>query len=503
MGERQRLGVQDALWLEMDKPGNLMVVDSLFWTATPIDWDRYRDVAKERLWDRYPVFRSVVARGEDGAWYWEEQADADLEARYEQVVLPEPGGDAELQDLIASRRTVPLDRSEPLWRAVLVDGFHGGSAVLFRGHHAIADGIRMVQLALSVFDVSPDGAVVSAGAAQRHETSRSLPPAAAEVPTNGHASLVSQVRSQATTVASTSLQLARSAVTNPVGAAHSAVTLSESLVGAMGSRARSAADGWPRGRRALPSFLSAVPGDVDTARKLVLGTRNDNTGWTGTVGAHKAIAWSPPLPLDEVKAVAHANAATVNDVLVTCVAESLRAYLRKHHAACHSVTWDVPVNLKPFDPTLPVVLGNSFALVQLELPTNIDDPLRTLEVVRRRMGRIKSGHEALVDYGVQAAISRMSKRLYRATIDLLANRAVGVLTNVPGPQMALYVAGEKVEGMMGWAPLTADQVMSFTIYSYDGKVFVGIAADAALVPDHGQIVDGFADAFRRLSVRVG
>ena len=115
---------------------------------------------KERLWDRFPVFRSVVVRGEDGGWYWEEQPDADLEARYEQVVLPEPGGDAELQELIASQRTVPLDRSEPLWRAVLVDGFHGGSAVLFRAHHAIADGIRMVQLTLSVFDASPDGAAV-------------------------------------------------------------------------------------------------------------------------------------------------------------------------------------------------------------------------------------------------------------------------------------------------------------------------------------------------------
>jgi len=503
MGERQRLGVQDALWLEMDKPGNLMVVDSLFWTAAPVDWDRYRDVTKERLWDRYPVFRSVVVRGEDGGWYWEEQPGADLEARYERVVLPEPGGDAELQDLIASQRTVPLDRSEPMWRAVLVDGFHGGSAVLFRGHHAIADGIRMVQLALSVFDVSPDGAVISARAARRHATPLSAPAVAAEVPTDASSSLADQVRAQATNVASTSLKLARSTVTNPVGAAHSAVTISESLVGAMGSRARSAVNGRPGGRRALPSFVSALPGDVDTARKLVLGTRNDNTGWTGTVGAHKAIAWSPPLPLDEVKAVAHANAATVNDVLVTCVAESLRAYLRKHHDVCHSVTWDVPVNLKPFDPDLPVVLGNSFALVQLELPTNIDDPLRTLEVVRRRMGRIKSGHEAMVDYGVQAAISRMSKRLYRATIDLLANRAVGVLTNVPGPQMALYVAGEKVEGMMGWAPLTADQVMSFTIYSYDGKVFVGIAADAELVPEHEQIVDGFADAFRRLSARTG
>jgi diacylglycerol O-acyltransferase len=164
------------------------------------------------------------------------------------------------------------------------------------------------------------------------------------------------------------------------------------------------------------------------------------------------------------------------------------------------VTWDVPVNLKPFDPTLPIMLGNSFALVQLELPTNIDDPVRTLQVVRRRMGRIKRGHEAVVDFAIQAVISRMSKRLYRASIDLLANRAIGVLTNVPGPQVPLYVAGQKIEGMMGWAPLTADQIMSFTIYSYDGKVFVGIAADAGLVPDHEQIVDGFTAAFRRLEL---
>jgi diacylglycerol O-acyltransferase len=497
MAERQRLGVQDALWLEMDKPGNLMVVDSLFWTATPIDWDAYLDATRQRLWDRFPVFRSVVVRGADGAWCWEEQPDADLAARYDRVTLPPPGGDAELQRLIASERTAPLSRSEPLWRAVLVDGFHGGSAVLFRGHHAIADGIRMVQLALSIFDAGPDGAVADVPAGERPdpEPTESAPAG----PRVEHRPLARQLLSVAADTAGTSWQLARSTVTNPVGAAGTALTLSEALAGAVSSRARSVVS--PAGALGLPSFLSAVPGDVDTARKLVLGTRNDNTRWTGAVGDHKAVAWSPPLALDQVKRVAHAHAATVNDVLVTCVAQSLRAYLLAQHASCHTVTWDLPVNLRPFDPTLPLTLGNSFALVQLELPTDIDDPVRTLEVVRRRMGRIKRSHEAVVDFAVQAAISRMSKRLYRFTIDLLANRAVGVLTNVPGPRVPLYVAGQKVEGMMGWAPLTADQVMSVTIFSYDGKVFVGIAADAGLVPEHERIVDGFADAFRRLCLR--
>lgn len=480
MSERQRLGVQDALWLEMDQPGNLMVVDSLFWTSEPIDWEEYLEVTQERLWDRYPVFRSVAVRGDDDGWWWEEQADVGYADRYERVTLPAPGGDAELQELIAAQRNLPLDRSEPLWRGVLVDGFRGGSAVLFRIHHAIADGIRMVQLTLSVLDAAPEGAASALPAA--------LPPAPPEE--GSRPSVTGQALALASRLAGTSTQLARSAVLNPVGAAHSVLAASGSVVGAVL-------------RPGLPPFLSSALGDVDTVRKLALGTRNDNTTWTGAVGADKAIAWSPPIPLAEVKATARANGATANDVLVTCVAQALRTYLIEHQAICRGVTWDVPVNLKPFDPTLPVVLGNGFALVQLELPTHTDNPLHTLEVVRRRMGRIKLGHEAVVDFGIQAAVSQMSKSLYRAIVDLVANRAVGVLTNVAGPQMPLYITGRKVEGMMGWAPVAANQAMSFTIYSYDGKVFVGIAADSGLVPDHEQIVDGFTDAFRRLRLLSG
>ena len=218
------------------------------------------------------------------------------------------------------------------------------------------------------------------------------------------------------------------------------------------------------------------------------------------MGTRKAVAWSRPLPLADVKAVARANHATVNDVLVTCVAGTLRAYLDKHDAVCASVNWMIPVNLKAFDVTLPEELGNSFAIVQLELPTNIADPLAVLEVVRRRMGRIKNGHEAAIAFRIQEVISGLNKTVYQASVDLLANRAIGVLTNVPGPPVPVYVAGQKVEGMVGWAPLSGNQPMCFTIYSYDGKVFVGIACDAGLVPDHEQIVDGYAEAFHQLSV---
>ena len=89
MGERQRMGVQDALWLEMDRPSNLMVVDSLIWTADRIDWDRFTDVVRERLWDRYRVFRSVAVRDEDG-WHWEEHTGDSVTTHLTHLSLPEP-----------------------------------------------------------------------------------------------------------------------------------------------------------------------------------------------------------------------------------------------------------------------------------------------------------------------------------------------------------------------------------------------------------------------------
>ena len=533
MGERQAMGVQDALWLEMDRPSNLMVVDALMWTAEPIDWDRFTPTAKERLWDRYRVFRSRAVHDDD-SWHWEECTTDSFDADFEHIELPAPGGDAELQEFIASQRTEPLDRSRPLWTMFLIDGFKGGSAVLTRTHHAIADGIRMVQLAMSLFDAAPDGGPILAaptrGASQPTEPGRPFPErvrdgvgaVASELAdltnelgnTVGHAltdpvgtaraglDAVGDTVGDVTSATSRSIGRATASLTNPVGAAHGAAR--EAIAAAETTAVRLQQALRPRvpGEGPIVDLLSSSPGDIDFARKLLFGTRNDPTIWTGSVGMRKVVAWSEPLPLASVKNVARAHGATVNDVLVTCVAGTLHTYLDAHDSRCASVNWMIPVNLAPLDVTLPEELGNNFAVVQLELPTDTADPLAVLDVVMHRMGRIKDGHEAGLAFRLQELISGFSDVLYRASVDLLANRAVGVLTNVPGPPIPVYMAGRRVEGMVGWAPLSGDQAMSFTIYSYDGKVFVGIACDADLVPDHDQIVDGFAAAFHRLSVAV-
>lgn len=508
MTDRRRLSTQDQFWLEMDRPNNLMVVDSVMWTSTPLDWDRVREVMHHRFAGRYPVFRSLAVHDDDGSWWWEESPHYDLDDHVRIVTLDHPDDPASLQRLVAEHRTRMLDRRKPLWEAMWVERYLGGSAIVTRAHHAIADGVRMVELAMSLFDGSPDGAPVPSPGVTTHAAKGR---AQVEEPTTRLASRdagmkelaggarrgARELAGRVPGMARNAARLARASVLNPVGAGHGFIT----------EGAHAANDAWhslaTSMQAVLPgggvvNVLAAAPSDLDVARKLVLGTRNDPTLWTGHPGTSKGVAWAEPLPLADVRAVAKANGATINDVLVSCLASSLERYLRAHQEHCASVTFMVPVNLKPLNATLPDELGNAFAVIYLELPTSKPDPLEVLNTVKRRMARMKHGHEPAVNFKIQEEIAGLGHSLYVASIDYFANRAVGVLTNVPGPQMPVYLAGSKIEGIVGWAPMSGDQAMSLTIYSYDGKVIIGIAADTQLVPGYQAIVEQFREVFEDL-----
>ncbi len=531
MAERRRLGIQDALWLEMDRPNNLMVVDTVVWTADPLDWGRVRQVLEERLTARYPVFRSLAVKDPDGSWWWELDDDFDFDEHVSIADLNDPDDRRELQALVASHHTEMLDRKKPLWQSIWVNRYRRGSAMVMRTHHAVADGMRMVELAMNLFDASPDGGFIRGPdivqhAARPHPPGRPLRErlrtgaaraAARAAAAAQRAGLlldgtvgdpVGWAMDTAAGIAGSAASLPRTfarakdfgrlALENPMGAGHTITASARARVADIAESVRSTLRAAVPGSGALVDVFSAAPGDVDTVRKLLIGTRNDSTIWTGTAGVDKAVAWSEPIPLAKVKAVAKANRCTVNDVLVASVAGALHGYLEARHVHCSSVTFMVPVNLKPVDVSLPDNLGNEFALVQLELPTDEPDMLRVLTAAKRRMDRIKHGHEAAVAFRLQESISGFNRQLYEASVDLFTNRTIGTLTNVPGPPMPVYLAGSKVEGMVGWAPVSGNQPMSFAIFTYNGDVIVGIACDKTLVPEHESLVDGFAAAFERL-----
>ena len=149
----------DSLWLELDRPSNLITITSLMWTATPIDPDRLRAVLRDRLLVRYPVFRQrpELRSGPLRSGTWVDDEDFDLDRHLVVGTVPAPGDRAALQAFIGAERATVLDPAHPLWRVHLLQNYRGGSALVQRYHHSLADGIRLTQVMLRMLDPVDDG----------------------------------------------------------------------------------------------------------------------------------------------------------------------------------------------------------------------------------------------------------------------------------------------------------------------------------------------------------
>lgn len=499
---------QDALWLTMDRPNNLMVIDSLMWFESPLELSDVRGVVQERLIDRFEVYSSRAV--DDSGWRWVPDEDFDLDQHVVEVQLPSPGDMTVLQDFVSSQRSQPLDRRRPLWTLTLVQGFSPaegvlGSAVLIRSHHSIADGIRLTQVMFSLCDV--DGQPAGVGTSLPRKPS----PLGMAVSTAG------EFASSAADIVTATARTTGRAAAAPVRGLASAATDPATLLAAPGSVAGALRDLAGRGAAAArnPARLTDVAGlissrgnrpvnDVSSAAKLLLASPSGQAVWGGQPGVPKSVGWAPELDLDEVKRIGRATGTTVNDVLLGTISGTLTRYLREHgDGDLDEVVWMVPVSVRPFDPDLGDELGNHFSLVAFRMPLGIDDVGERLAEVRRRMDRIKASDEPLLTYGVQRVISQAPTPVATGLTNFFANKAVGVLTNVPGPRGPISFAGQRVAGVLGWAPCSGDQVMTICIFSYNNRVSIGFAADTAHIPSAGELGTLFAAEFEHMSRAVG
>jgi diacylglycerol O-acyltransferase len=222
--------------------------------------------------------------------------------------------------------------------------------------------------------------------------------------------------------------------------------------------------------------------------RLALSSRSVATVWSGTPSVEKRVAWIDGLSLDEVKRIGKDHQATVNDVLLGAVSLGLTHYLAEHgETTVDQVTWLVPVSLQPMSADPPPDLGNQFVVVQMPMPIGITEPDHLLREISRRMSRIKNSAEPVLIYGIQRAIAETPTAVSVGLTNYVANKALGVLTNVPGPQVPLGLAGAEVSGVLGWVPSSGDQPLGICIFSYNGSINIGIAADAGLVPEPGRL----------------
>jgi diacylglycerol O-acyltransferase / wax synthase len=218
----------------------------------------------------------------------------------------------------------------------------------------------------------------------------------------------------------------------------------------------------------------------------------------GDLGVSKRVAWAEPLDLEEVKAVGRACDCTVNDVLMAAAAGALRDYMLERGADIDGVTLraTVPVNLRPLEHAKK--LGNHFGLVFLDLPVGEPNPIRRLEYVAECMNQLKTSRQAIVAFGLLAALGMAPTSVQSIALEMFSRKATAVATNVPGPQQPLYMAGCTLKEMMFWVPQTGSIGIGISILSYNGRVHFGLIADAKLIPDPDAVIRRFGPEFDKL-----
>ncbi len=442
MARKKPLSNIDAAWLHMDDPTNLMMITGFFEFSEELDYERLKATAEFRMVRRWRRFRQRVreSRLPLRGPYWEDDPYFDIDNHVMRLALPSPGDDATLKEVISTLASRPLDRSKPLWEFHLVENLlGGGSFLVVRLHHAIADGIALMSVLMTLCDVNPDAPWPKPESEKAHRRRgrrvRSL--------FHPAASFFAATRTMA--------DEGMSMITKP---------------GHLAKRASQARAFTERLLR-----LALLPPDAKTIFK-------------GPLGRKKVVAWTTDLSLDDVKRIKTAFGVTVNDVLMAVIAGGLRRYLLARGESVPrnlNIRAMVPVNLRPLEEA--AKLGNYFGLVVLSLPLGIENPLDRVMEVKRRMDDLKNSPEAVVGYTLLKAMGMTPSEIENLAVQFFAMKSTLVLTNVPGPREKLYFAGSPIERIMFWVPQSGRLGLGVSIFSYAGSVSVGVMTDHGLAPD--------------------
>ncbi|HEY0662592.1 MAG TPA: wax ester/triacylglycerol synthase family O-acyltransferase [Lysobacter sp.] len=448
---REPMSKVDTAWLRMEQPTNPMMITGVLMFGEPMSVNELRRVIRQR-WLAYKRFTQKAVDTPAGA-SWQTDEDLDLDWHLQLTALPGRGGKRALERLVSQLASTPLDTGRPLWQFHLVERYDGGSALIARIHHSYADGIALVQVLLSLTDTTRE-------------------------PAKGSNLQQAWLKQDGAEVA------------RRVGAAERYMKLGTRVVEKGMEMYRDPS---------LAGVLAKEGGEI--ARELLQAvTLSDDPPslLRGKLGVSKRVAWAEPLDLEEVKAVGRACDCTVNDVLMATAAGALRDYMvgRGDNVDGLTIRATVPVNLRPLEHAKK--LGNHFGLVFLELPVGEGNPIRRVERVAECMNGLKNSRQAIVSFGLLAALGMAPSPLQSLALELFSRKATVVATNVPGPQQILYMAGCALREMMFWVPQTGSVGVGISIFSYNGRVHFGLIADAKLIPDPDTVIQRFGSEFDKL-----
>jgi WS/DGAT/MGAT family acyltransferase len=395
-----------------------------------------------------------------GTPFWVDDETFDVRRHVDRITLPSPGTDAEMRALVGELLAPALDRRKPLWELTLIDGFaEERFAILYKTHHAMADGISAVDIGMLLFDVSPD--VTSPTPEEPWNPHRSPSGSGLAV----HA---------ATGVLATLRRLARwltRAAQDP------------------GDASRRAGDGLVGLWEVTFNLLRAAP-------RVPINPPG--------VGPRRDFAWAT-FDLPEFKRIKNALGGTVNDVSLAVATGALRAYFAEREVDTDGLELKalVPVSIRTVDEH--GELGNKLTAMRGPLPVGLADPAERLAVISAAMDGLKAskqplGAEAIwglndwfrdfappVLLGPTAAIN-FSTRLFNLLV-----------TNFPGPQIPFYALGRELTAIHPVGFLARRHGLAIAILSYNGRVSFGLLADPDSAPGAERLAAHLSSAVAELS----
>jgi diacylglycerol O-acyltransferase len=509
MPTRYPMNALDALYLKMERPEQTSMVDGAFLFADQVSMKDVRPVVMERMVERYPVMRRRPVQTDEG-WFWEDDEAFDIDYHIFDARLRAPDVEA-VRRYISRQRSTLLSRTHPLWQVHIIRNVSGlgdgkGSVVLFRWHHAIADGIRLVQVLLSMCDTTTEASVpnVARNLGQSTATSR-LGVAAREVAsgtsdlaggvTDATAEMTARLAGAASEVGANAVEAlsapgetVRKAPARVAGLVTDGGAMLSSLLG-KGAEAVTRPGRLVNAAVALTAPDNRVANTLGASVKLTLPAPTAKRVWTGKVGAVKEAYWSAPIPLADIATARAANpASSVNDVLLTILASALSRYLREHGDHSDGTTgWFIPASIKPLDENLPRELGNHFVGLVADLPVGVDDPKELLSQVTERMARIKNSDEAFLAFGLQEVLISLPDSLADTLMASLFEKVNGSLVSVPGPRAPVSLGGHEVTSVLAFGPATGEAPIVATLFTYNDSVVAALTLDRTLLPDSSRI----------------
>ncbi|EWS99675.1 acyltransferase [Intrasporangium oryzae NRRL B-24470] len=410
----------------------------------------------EALLPALPRYRQRVRRVplDLGLPRWVDDPAFDLDHHVQHLRLRAGASDEQLRTVAVGLISAPLDLEHPLWRCWLLTGLEGGRwALANTNHHAMIDGISGADIIGLMLRADRD--------VPRRVSRRSV--------TWHPGASPSSVR----LAAEAGVDLLRSPLVAARRLTHALLpwTVRESLVEAYG---------------------------VARAGEQVL---HPELGLTGHLGPHRSWGWVRA-DLSDVKAVKTAHGGTVNDVVLAATAGGFRALLeaRGKPVDGRTVRSMVPVSVRHADEH--GTLGNRVSAVLADLPVGIADPIERLHAVTAQLSSLKAGGtvlglDALLDSAelVPGPLYALGVRLWARTPQRVIST---VTTNIPGPQVPLYLLGRRLTDLYPYIPLGVDIRITIGIASYAGQLAWGVTADSDSVTDLQVLCDGIETSLAEL-----